>query len=309
MALPTAAPLLECSVVPNKVPCSAGEDERSIVSLTITVANKSSDAVDCSRLEILVPSASIPTSRTLTTDPTTFAVDVGDVTPWAIFTSGNGTCYAVPLPPAVGIPAGSSAEFTIACIVVNTVPGTVDISISLAEDPPIIVPITKVRPAEAQSAAPQIVHFDVWPKRVALGAEVKIDWEVSGAQSCTLAPGPIVLPSPVSGTVRLPVLQTTDFTIRAFSAGGTAGLTKTVTVSPVEIDEFISLPAGAVAPGQVVTLRWRTRFASSRSIDHGIGAVSAAGSTTVTVSATTVYTLVAAGLYQKERSLTVKVGA
>jgi hypothetical protein len=78
-------------------------------------------------------------------------------------------------------------------------------------------------------------------------------------------------------------------------------------VRPAEITEFTSQPPGPVGPGQQVTLGWRTRFASSCSVDHGVGPVPAEGSAAVTVPATTVYTLVATGLDQQERSITVEV--
>ena len=296
-------------MTPDTVPFSAG-DKRSIVSLTITAVNDAAEPAECPRLRIAIPSDPIDKTGALTTDPTTFAVDVGDATPWAIFTSGNGTCHAVPLPPATGLAAGGRAELIVAEIVVNSVPGPVDISVfQAADEVPIIVTVTKDRPATAEGAPPRITRFEATPDRVALGTEATIGWQVTGAQSCTLAPGPVTLPSPAAGTVTLPVLHTTDFTLTALGPGGAASATRTVTVQPPEITEFAARPPGPVGPGQQVTLGWRTRFASSCSIDQGVGPVPAEGSAVVTVPATTVYTLVAAGLDQQERSLTVEVGA
>jgi hypothetical protein len=299
---------LVCSVAPQTVPRSDGDDKRSIVSLTFTARNDSPEMVPCPRLRIVIPSDTIDKAGALTTDPTTFALDVGDATPWAIVTSGNGTCHAVPLPPATGIAPGGRAEFIVADIVVSSVPGPVDISIFQAgEQLPIIVQVTKDGPVGAGSGPPRIARFEVTPDQVALGAEVTIGWEVSGAQSCTLAPGPVTLPSAASGTVAVPVLNTTDFILTALGVGGAASAARTVTVQPAEITEFTSQPPGPVGPGQQVTLAWRTRFASSCSVDHGVGPVPAEGSTAVTVPATTVYTLVATGLDQQERSITVEV--
>src|SRR5262249_34386728 len=161
---------------------------RSIVALTITAVNESTEPVDCPRLRIVIPSSPLDKTDTLTTDPTTFAVDVGEATPWANFTSGDGACRAVPLPPATGLAPGGSAEFVIADIVVNTMPGTVDIEIYQAPYPErIIVKVTKEHPVTEQGAAPRIVRFDVTPAQIALGGEAAIEWEVTGAQSCTLA--------------------------------------------------------------------------------------------------------------------------
>ena len=92
---PLARPVLKCSVAPETIPYSDG-DKRSIVSLTITAFNDSAEPVECPRLRIVIPTATIDQEGALTTDPTTFVVDVGETTPWAIFTSGNGTCHAVP---------------------------------------------------------------------------------------------------------------------------------------------------------------------------------------------------------------------
>jgi hypothetical protein len=299
------------SVQPRLVACSVDHQQRSTVSLTITAANLGAKPVDCPRLRISIPSDSIDKEKTLTTDPTTITVDVGEATPWAIFTNGDGVCYAVPLPPATGIAAGGSAEFIISNIVVNTIPGTVDITILQAPDPPLSasVQVTKERRPAEVSAAPQIVRFDVTPGEVALGDSVDVAWEVTHAQACTLAPGPVTLPSPVSGAVRLPVIHTTNFSLRALGTGGSATATRTVIVSPVEISEFASIPPGPVTPGQAVTLRWQTRFASSRSISQGIGAVPPAGEKVVTVTRTTAYTLTAAGLDQQERTIVVEVHA
>lgn len=303
-------PRLKCTVVPETVPCSAGNDRHSIVSLTITAANESPEQAACPRLQIVIPSDPIDKTGILTTDPATFAVDVGEMTPWAIATSGNGSCHAVPLPPATGVAPGGSAEFVISDIVVSALPGPVEIRVLQPGEPaPIIVTVVKERSALAGGEAPQIVRFDATPGDVAPGAEVTIAWEVTGAQHCTLAPGPVVLPSPAAGTLRLPVLRTTQFTLRALGAGGTATATRTVAIAPVEVTEFASIPPGPVRPGQQVTLRWQTRFASSCSIDHGVGPVPAEGSAVVTVPASTVYTLVAAGLDQQERSITVEVSS
>jgi len=304
---PLAPPVLNCSVAPETIPYSDG-DKRSIVSLTITASNDSAEPAECPRLRIVIPSDPIDKEGALTTDPTTFAVDVGETTPWAIFTSGNGACHAVPLPPATGLPPGGSASFVIKDIVVNTMPGSVRIEVFQAGEPgPIPVTVVKDRPAAAGREAPRIERFDVTPAQVALGGAVTIEWEVTGAEHSTLAPGPVALPSPASGAVRLPVAHTTDFTIRALGAGGMATQTRTVTVSPVEVAEFVSDPPGPVRPGEQVTLRWRTKFASSCSVDHGVGPVPAEGSAAVTVPATTEYTLVAAGLDQQVRSITVEV--
>lgn len=300
---------LTASVRPSTVPYSVDDHQRSVVSITVVVTNPGPDPADCRRLRIAIPNSKVPQAGALTADPSTIAVAVGDTTPWAIWTSGDGMCYAVPLPPATGIPAGSSAEFVISSIVVNTMPGTVHIHIYRdgEQTPATTATLDKDRPVGPSALPPEILRFEVTPAQVALNGEVEVTWEAARADVCTLGPGPVTLPSPAGGTMRLPVIQTTDFLIRALGPGGGASEARTVVVAPVQVDEFRREPAGQVRPGDQVTLHWRTRFASSCSISEGIGEVSGSGQATITADRTAVYTLTASGLDPQEASVVVDV--
>jgi hypothetical protein len=301
---------LNAAVRPAAVPYSVGEHQRSVVSITVAVTNPGPDPADCSRLTISIPSDAIPKAGALTTDPSTIGVAPGDATPWAIWTGGDGRCYAVPLPPATGIPAGASAEFVLSSVVVNTMPGRVDIAVYTDDDKvPAIASLEKDRPVGPSAQPPEIIRFDVTPAMIARNGEAELTWEVDRAQVCTLAPGPVTLPSPAGGALRLPVLETTDFLLRALGPGGSASETRTVVVAPVQIEEFRCDPAGPVRPGAPVTLHWKTRYASSCSITEGIGEVAGSGQVTVPADRTAVYTLTASGLDPQQRSVVVEVAA
>lgn len=75
------------------------------------------------------------------------------------------------------------------------------------------------------------------------------------------------------------------------------------------IDAFTATPRSIRAP-QPVTLTWSVRDATTRTIDHGVGAVAPSGSVVVTPQATTTYTLTAVGPGgTTTRQVTVFVGA
>lgn len=305
-----AATRLRYEVDPTKVPFSVDDRRRSIVTLTVTAHNDGGDAVPCSRIAIRIPSDAVPKPTTLTTDPSTVTVSVGDATPWAMATSGDGVCYAVPLPPATGIGAGGTARFVLANILVNTMPNGVDIAIDetvSGATATTTVRVTKDAPVGPGGDPPTIASFTVTPAEAALGERVTVAWQVTGADVCTLHPGPVTLPSPSTGTIQVPVLHTTVFTLEALAVGGRATASTTVTVMPVRIDDFRADPPGPVRRGEAVTLRWATRFAASCAIDQGVGEVERSGERLVTPARTAVYTLAAAGSQPQARSVTVQV--
>lgn len=305
-----AEPRFRYQVHPATVAYSVDAHRRSIVRLTVTARNEGAEAVACRRITIRVPSDQVTKPTTLTADPTTITVSVGDATPWAITTSGDGVCYAVPLPPATGIGPGATADLVLANVVVNTMPGPVAIAIDETVGQVTAstsVTVRKDTPVGPGGDPPVVTSFTATPTEIALGGRATIAWKVTGADTCTLSPGPVTLPSPVSGTLDVPVLRTTIFTIEALAVAGTATATAQVTVMPVAIDDFRADPPGAVPKGGPVTLRWATRFASSCTIDQGVGDVPTSGDCVVTPMQTTVYTLAAGGLQPRARIVTVEV--
>jgi hypothetical protein len=143
--------MLHYTVSPGTVAYSTA-DRHSVAALTIVATNRGDTAVACPRLRFWLPNDPIAHQSTLTTDPSTVTVDVGGATPWAIWTSGDGVCFAVPLPPATGIAPGASAEFRFAGILVNTVPGRVPVEIREPDGTTAAVTVEKVPPSAASAS-------------------------------------------------------------------------------------------------------------------------------------------------------------
>jgi hypothetical protein len=88
--------------------------------------------------------------------------------------------------------------------------------------------------------------------------------------------------------------QTTTYTLTASGAGGTRTATATLTVLPAPALTFSASPA-TIAAGASSTLSWTAAFATSLSIDQGVGAVTSLTSVAVSPAVTTVYQLTATG--------------
>jgi Malectin domain/Chitobiase/beta-hexosaminidase C-terminal domain/Viral BACON domain len=78
----------------------------------------------------------------------------------------------------------------------------------------------------------------------------------------------------------------------ATPSSATVAVSFTVTAAAPSITSFTATQTSITA-GQSVTLSWGTANGTSESIDQGVGAVAASGSTTVSPAATTTYTLTA----------------
>ncbi len=309
--------LFTYSMSPSSIAYSVSDSQLSIVSLTLQVTNGTANDVICPQISFTLPTSADPHAQTdLTTDPANIVAAPGPTTPWALSPGSDGVWYAMPLPPVSGLPAGSSISLIASQIVVNQAQGTVTVPIvetTMQGSPraPVqgqaSVTVTKSEPVRVGGDAPIIQSFTATPAQVALGGTTLLAWQTTGADSCVLQPGPITLTPPGSGSVPLPVAQDTTFTLTALGPGGTVQADATVAVLPVAITTFTAAPPGPVASGTPVTLTWGTRFASDCSIDQGVGPVAPTGSTVVTPSRTTIYTLMASGLQPQEQSVTVAV--
>ena len=211
-----------------------------IVRLTMRAENPTNGPIDVSKITFVLPNDRIDKDSTLTRDPATVTTAPGDDTPWAIFSAGDGYCYAAPLPPAVGVPAGQAVRFVLGNIIVNSMPGTVHIGIIESTDRArsTTVPVVKDKLAPPGGEPSVIDEFKVDPAEVAQGATTMISWKVRNATRCLLDPGPIELPSPDSGQLSIPVHAITNFTLTAIGPAGKASSSKAVSVMPVRIDLF-----------------------------------------------------------------------
>ena len=143
------------------------------------------------------------------------------------------------------------------------------------------------------AAAPhvQIIRFTAEPSQIKAGEKTTLVWEVRDADEVTISG--IGNVDPQAGTSTVTLSQTTTYTLTAKNSVSqeTATLTVTVDHPVVRIVSFLATPA-TIAPGQSTTLSWQTENATEAAIG-GIGSVNVNGSTTVSPSVTTTYTLTA----------------
>ncbi|GAA4375990.1 hypothetical protein [Nocardioides caricicola] len=297
--------LFSYTVDPSTIDYSGGPNQLSVVDLTITATNPGTTDVACTSIAFTPTVGDGQTG--LTTDPSTIAVAPGATTPWAIG-GGSGTFTAVPLPPVTSIPAGGSVSFVLADVVVNDSGGPAEIDVVETTDAQrgATLSVTKSAVVPAGST-PSIQAFTAAPAVVAQGGTSTLTWATTDAERSVLGPGAVDLPNPGGGQVPIAVDATTTYTLDAIGAGGRVSAVVTVTVGSVAIGSFTAAPATPVAPGTSVTLTWETQYASSCSIDQGVGPVPTSGSVVVTPQQTTVYTVSALGRHPLSSSVTVHV--
>jgi hypothetical protein len=140
-----------------------------------------------------------------------------------------------------------------------------------------------------------IDQFTATPANIQPGQAATLTWAVTGATSVTISPA-VGNVNAQSGSTQVSPAQTTTYTLAATGPGGTVNATAIVSVGaagPAQIIRFEDSPV-TIQSGQQSTLSWTTTGASQVSLS-GIGMVAANGSTTVSPTVTTTYTLMAVG--------------
>lgn len=138
------------------------------------------------------------------------------------------------------------------------------------------------------------------PATVTAGQFTTLSWTSTNATSVSISPS---IPQedtstlPLSGQATVTPTQTTMYTITATGASGTATANTTVTVNQVPPTIQFSAQPATIASGGQSTLSWSAANATTVSIDHGIGSVSAQSGTVSTgpLTQTTTYTATAQG--------------
>jgi hypothetical protein len=159
-------------------------------------------------------------------------------------------------------------------------------------------------PSPAPAALPVINYFTASPSSISLGATTTLSWNVSNATSIAIDNG-IGAVAATGSTIILPS-TTTTFKLTAINAAGSDTESALVLVSgtpspptpyglPV-IDYFTAAPP-IIASGGSTTLSWNVSYATSVTIDHGIGSVASSGSVPVSPASTIEYTLTATNAY------------
>ncbi len=146
---------------------------------------------------------------------------------------------------------------------------------------------------------PDIVSFTCSPSPVPYpGGSVTLSWNVTGAISLSIDNGVGVVNPPTSGSTVVTVTTTTTFTL---TATGPSGSTTKACPVPVEgpgphINSFTATPSVLPTTGGLVMLAWDVTGATEVRVypDGGLLLPPDAGTTTVGVTATTEFVLVAA---------------
>ena len=138
------------------------------------------------------------------------------------------------------------------------------------------------------------------PFQITPGGTATLRWTTSGATSAMIDQGVGAATPLAGGSVSVSPTANTTYTLSATGDAGTATAsahvnttTSTQPACPV-IDTFSALPLSITAGGSS-TLRWETSDADSVTISGVTGALAVDGSTTVSPSADTTYTLTASG--------------
>jgi hypothetical protein len=156
-------------------------------------------------------------------------------------------------------------------------------------------PVPKTPPT--LTGLPIINSFNASPSSISLGDSATLNWSVTNAESVYINQGVGIVDS--SGTTTVSPPTTTTYTLAASNANGFLIAHALVQVSSVPsssgglpvINYFTASPTVVIFGSS--TLSWNVSNATHVSITPGIGNVEPVGGTSVSVVATTSYTLVA----------------
>jgi hypothetical protein len=154
------------------------------------------------------------------------------------------------------------------------------------------------KPNPTSGSAPTVSSFTANPTSIPSGKSSTLSWTTSGATTISISPGTFSSTSANGSTTVTPTVTTT-YTLTATNSSETAALTATITVSTGStptaptISSFTANPA-TVNSGSGSTLSWATSGATSIAITPGaFTSALASGSTNVSPTAATTYTLTA----------------
>ena len=142
-------------------------------------------------------------------------------------------------------------------------------------------------------AAPtaRVASFTATPPSINAGETTTLAWQVDNADTVVISGiGPV---NPQAGTANVAPTQTTTYTLTATNAQGSVNQVVTVTVNAVEVHIlFFQASPASITAGQSAVLNWQTQNADSVTL-IGTGSVALNGSSAVSPTQTTTYTLTA----------------
>ena len=247
---------------------------------TITATGPGGTATASATVEV---STSIPPTVSISADPLTIHYYGNpELDEYSILTWTSTNADSCVIEPDVGTfePSGSwdvSPSRTTTYTITATGPGgsaTDSVTVTVIVPPPTIA---------------------IWasPASIPPGDSTTLYWYCDFADTCTIEPG--IGGVEPNGSIELSPTETTTYTITAIGPGGTTTDSYTVTVAHPAPTVEISANPEILVPGQSSTLTWSSTNADSVVIDQGIGSVSLNGTTTVSPTETTIYTITATG--------------
>ncbi len=140
---------------------------------------------------------------------------------------------------------------------------------------------------------PPTVTITADPSIITCGSQTILSWDATYADQCTITPD--IGQVDVDGSTETTPQQTTTYTITAIGPGGTATADALVSVNALPpVVNFTANPAD-INFGESSILSWEVFLADSCEILPDIGSVDLSGTTTLSPSQTTTYTLTATG--------------
>ena len=140
---------------------------------------------------------------------------------------------------------------------------------------------------------PPTVTIAADPASIVPGETSTLSWNTTDALSCVIEPG--VGSVAVTGAITVSLAETTTYTIEAANPAGTTIDSVTVTVVHPLPTVNLSVDSATIVLGESATLSWISTFASSAVIEPGIGSVEVNGSTLISPTETTTYTITVTG--------------
>ena len=142
-------------------------------------------------------------------------------------------------------------------------------------------------------ANPPTAKLTAAPTTITVGNSATLTWSTTNATSVSIDNG--IGTVAASGSTTVSPTTTTTYTLTATGSSGTVTATATVTVQELMPTAKLSASPSSITAGETSTLTWTTTNATTVSIDQGIGAVSPSGTSVVSPTNTTQYTLTATG--------------
>jgi hypothetical protein len=284
--------MLDYTITPNAAPRTVSPAEPSVVTLMITVTNKTGAEVPVQRLTFTIQAGDGPANLTDTDHLAQITAAVGSGTPWEIFPASDGHFFTYPNPPHAGLEAGESIAFVLSQVTVNRAIGNAQIGVreSAAEPGSTTLTMAKQEPGLA------ITELLASPVQITPGQTSALAWRTTGASRCTMTTGRSSQPVGRSSSMQVSPQETTVYTLSAEGGGPTIRQQVIVTVATVKVLSFSATPRN-MAQGDETTFAWETTGAASCTLDPGGIALEppAAGKLTLPVEVSGFYTLIASG--------------